>query len=296
METSWARAGALGFLVAAVVLLGGCETARETGEAERFAAAGQELTGTLPDLYDEYFAAAVIADSAVLERTRARQDRGREDLRRSLADSDDDFRETLALLAALKTHAALLEDYFVALRELAAGGAGVGEATADVVRNLKAVRLDVADRRFLGVSVASAAEGAGSFTVARLKNRALDEELEAHGQAIDAELAVQEALVAAIVRNLKAHREAQVVAERNRLYTEFETRERSLPRSWSDDRVLYLARSIDMTAAEAATAAMANLRSAWRELAAGGADEATIDRLIRNVKAAQSFVRRLKTA
>jgi len=287
----------VGLLLIAVFGLSACTGARRVNDAAAFANEGVAFTGTLPRLYDEYYGLAIDADSATLTITREEPGITSKMLSERLRQADADLQRTSAIVRGLKEHALLLRAYFVEIQKLTDErvGSDVGASTAALVTGITMVRSDLATLIPFGVPVDQIAKPAGTFGVISLKNRALKRELDEHGETIDRELAVQEAILSKIGRNMASHSEAwTTVALVNPVYEQFRDTNKTLGMGWYRDRRKYLTEKPVIESAQVAEAAMKEMRKAWRELAEGGPDQATLALLIRRVQATITLVDALK--
>lgn len=284
------------FLLIAAFVLSSCAGVQRVDNATEFAKEGVKFTETLPAFYDEYFKLAINADSATLVTARNLPGTTPERLQEELKKSDEDLNRTSAIIRGLKEHAELLREYFVAIQRLTDEdvGSGVGAATAALVGRIGAVRGQLGARPF-GVPVDRVAQPAGNFVVVSLKNRALRQELEDHGETIDQELAVQEAILNKLGRNMVSHSEAYMAgAYVNPVYEQFRATGEPLGRRWYKKRARYLTNKSVMDSAEQAEEAMKELRNAWRELAGGGPEASTVVRLVGHVEATIAMISALK--
>jgi len=284
------------FLLIAAFVLSSCAGAQRTDNATEFAREGVKFTQTLPAFYDEYFKMAINADSATLVTARNLPGTTPERLTEELRKSDEDLNRRSAIIRGLKEHAELLREYFIAILRLTDEdvGSGVGAATAALVGRIGAVRGQLGARP-LGVPVGQVAQPAGNFIVVSLKNRALRQELEDHGETIDRELAVQEAILNKLGRSMVNDSEAWMTgAFVNPVYEEFRNTGEPLERRWYKKRARYLTNKSVMDSAGQAEEATKELRKAWRELAGGGPEASTVVRLVGHVEATIAMINALK--
>ena len=284
----------LGALVlAAALLLQACASAQRVNQASDVAREGVELTTVLPGFYDAYYRSAIRADSVTLELVRRGGGMPPEMLREQLEQSNTDLLQTAALLQGMKEHVALLREYFQTIGKLTDRNVGedLGSATNDLVDGMAAVRAELPDRNALDIPLDKAAKPAGNFVVVALKSRALREELEAHGAAIDAELAAQETVLRALAESMASNQEAWVTAGlKAPLFESYESTKGALPEGWVNRRVEFLTQPAKIETAMQAEKAMAELRLAWRQLAGGGPEATTLIRLQNRIDATQQLV------
>ncbi len=287
------RLQALALVLAAALALQACTSAQRADQATDVAEEGVKLTKILPGFYDEYYTSAIRADSVTLELVRQEPGISTARLRNQLREANTDLQQIGGLLRGMKEHVALLQVYFQTIGKLTDDDVGknFGSATTDLVEGLAAVRAELPDQNALGISVEKAGKPVGNFVVVALKNKALREELEAHGATIDAELAVQEAVLKALGESMASNQEAWVTAGlETPLFESYESKKQKLPRRWIDNRIEFLTQPEKIAIAEKAEEAMKALRMAWRELAGGGPEESTLIRLQNRIDATEKLV------
>lgn len=284
------------FLLIAALVLSSCASGQRIGYANQFAEEGVKFTQTLPAFYNEYFRLAINADSATLVAARDLSGAAPERLQNELKKADDDLKRTGALVKGLTEHAGLLRSYFAEIQRLTSEdvGQGVGAATAALVGEIGRVRSDFGQGSPLGVPVGEVAQPVGNFVVVALKSKALKRELEDHGETIDRELAVQEAILNKLGRSMVSNSEAWMTgALINPVYEQYRDESKSLGMGWYRKRERYLTNSSAIESAQQAEQAMKALRVAWRELAGGGPEGSTVMRLIGHVDATIAMINAL---
>ncbi len=241
----------------------GCTTATDTARLEAVAKAGIAYAGKVPPLLDRAFELAAAADSAAL--SAARSGLSAEQRRDRLQDLDTVMTERLKEYVAAKRHNDLLRSYFLALKTLLDpdGPKGIGDAAKRLTAELGKLSPRLRKARMGDVSVGGLLEPATRITVASFMSAALRRELEARGPAIERELAVQEALVTALVQQVRADREVLSARFRNDEVMEPYVSAARLPKTWPARRLRSLRGSGDVEAAQAAEQAIRSLRKAY---------------------------------
>lgn len=283
------RGLALALLTA--LLLQACTTAQQVHEGSDVAKEGIELTKILPDYYDAYFESVIRADSVTLALIR----RGLlpDELGPELEKSNTQLEQTGKFIDEIKDHLALLQGYFEAIGDLtdAEVGEGLGASTADLIDGMAAARKEIVKADPMNISVRKAGKPSGNFAVVRLKSKALQKELEAHGAAIEAELELQETLLSAVGESMANDYSAWVIAGlRDPLFESYESKTPALPRDWVEQRIQYLTRPEKVAITTVAKDAMIDLLMAWRELADGRPETSTMMRLRNRVDATGKLV------
>ena len=280
-------------VLAVGLVAAGCATSTVSARLDKVARAGIAYADKIPPLLDRAFTLAVGVDSGAL--VEARRDLPEDRRRQMLDDFDAAMAGRLAEYAAAKRHNALLRSYFVALRTLLEpdGPKGIGNAARRLTAELGRLSPRLKKARMGDVSVSGLIEPAASITVASFRSGALRRELEARGQAIERELALQEALVTALARQIRADREVLSVRFRNDEVLEPYVSAARLPRTWPARRLRSLRDTDDVEAARAAEQAIRSLRNAYVEALEGRLDAARAAELATTVEGFVELVSRL---
>ena len=286
------RSAGLGLLLLFVVA--GCASPeRQINEAAELAEAGVAFSETLPPLYDAFFRQMVEADSLELKATRTALSGDIEKLEQRLDDSDQDFRQTIAVLRDLKRHAALLKSYFIALQDLASDETGkeIPPAARQAVEDLKKVGLEVSEKKVLGTNLGSLVEPIAAYSVNAAKASALREELEARGTAINVEIARHEQALGVIATRMIGDKERILIETvENPLRDEFLKTSSALPSNWWKRRADYLELIVEIESVTRAQAAVRNLRIAWENLASGRVQSTSIEIILEDIGAVKDLL------
>ena len=241
----------------------GCALSTDTGRLDEVAKAGIAYADRIPPLLDRALELTVGVDSGAL--VEARRNLPEDRRHRMLHDFDAAMAERLAEYAAAKRHNALLRSYFVALRTLVEpeGSKGVGNAAKRLTAELGKLSPRLKKARMGDVSVSGLIEPAASIAVASFRSAALRRELSARGQAIERELALQEALVIALAGQVRADWEVVSARFRNDEVLEPYVSAVRLPKTWPARRLRSLREPAGVKAARAAEQAIRSLRKAY---------------------------------
>ncbi len=271
----------------------GCGLSADTARLDDVAKAGIAYTDRMPPLLDRAFEVTAGVDSAAL--VKARSGLSEDQRRRMLDDFDAAMAVRLAEFAAAKRHNALLRSYFVALRTLLEpdGPKGIGNAAKRLTSELGKLSPRLKKARMGDVSVSGLIEPAASVAVASFRSGVLRRELEARGQTIERELALQEALVTALARQIHADREVLSARFRNGEVLDPYVSAARLPKTWPARRLRSLRDTADVEAARAAEQAIRSLRNAYVEALEGRLDAARAIELAATVEGFVELVSRL---
>lgn len=275
----------------------GCATPeRKISQAAHLANAGVAFCETLPPLYNAFVRQMVEADSLELEAQRSLRANDVDRLEQALEESDQDLRQSIAVVRDLKRHAALLKSYFIALRDLASDETGqqIPGAAKTAVEDLERIGLEVSQRPVLGTNLGSLVEPAAAYAVNVAKATALSEELEARGSAINREIARHEQAIGVIATRMVGDRERVLIETiENPLRDQFLETNRALPTDWWQRRADYLELIVEIDAVSRAESAVRNFRIAWEDFAAGRVGAATIDIILEDLNAVNDLLAQL---
>lgn len=271
----------------------GCAGAGDAGRIQTFAEAGIAYADKAPALMDRSFEAAVAADSGALleERSRLSEPQRRE----ALEKLDEAMEERRAGYAAAKRHNDLLKSYFEALKRLsrADAGKGIGAAAKKLAAELGKLSPTLKRLKVGGAPVGSLVEPAVELAVGAFRSSSLRGELEARGAVIERELALQQALVAAMARQIRADRAESLSRYRRNQVVEPYVNAGRLPGTWASRRLRSLRDAVDVEAARAAEKAVRSLRAAYVAAAAKRLDDLRAVELTIDVQRFVDLVSRL---
>lgn len=271
----------------------GCTAAMDTARVDAVAEAGVAYTGEVAQLLDQAFELAAAVDSSAL--VAARGDLSPEQRRGRLREFDAAMTERLSEYAAAKRHNELLRSYFLALRNVLKpdGSKEIGVTLKRLTTELGRLSPQLKKARMGDVSVSGLIEPATRIAVASFRSAVLRREFEARGASIERELAVQQALVGALVRQVRADREVLSRRFRDDEVVEPYVSAARLPRTWSARRLRSLRRAGDVEAARAAEQAIRSLRQAYVAAVEGRLDSARAAELTTTVEGFVELVSRL---
>ena len=271
----------------------GCALSKDTARLDEVAKAGTAYANKVPRLLDRAFELAAAVDSSAL--VKVRPGLSAEQRREALREFDAAMAERVEGYVAAKGHNDLLRSYFLALRTLVGpeGPKGIGNAAKRLTAELGKLSPRLKKARMGDVSVSGLIEPATRIAVASFRSAALSRELEARGPAIERELAVQEALVAALARQVRADREILSARFRDAEVVEPYVNAARLPRTWPARRLRSLRGAGDVEAAQAAEQAIRALRQAYMAALEGRLDSTRAAELATTVEGFVELVSRL---
>jgi len=246
------------------LMLGACASVRQdTANGLEFANAGIVYTETVPAVIAESFRLTVEANSIQL--SLARDTLSEQERSQQLALADGQLDRRRRLLDDLRTHAALLRDYFAALRTLV--DTGNNEAIEAAARNslsrLPGLQKAIAAREIAGVKLGGLLAPAAAMAVGGYRNSALRRELAERGRTIERELALQQAVMKALVEQMQDDAGfIATVKEVNPVYEQYVSA-RKLPVRWPDLRVKKFAQASRLKSLDELNQAADRMHTAW---------------------------------
>ncbi|MCY4571618.1 MAG: hypothetical protein OXF01_02350 [Gemmatimonadetes bacterium] len=275
------------------LITAGCAAPTDTARLEAVAEAGVAYAGEVAPLLDQAFELAAAVDSGALAAARAGL--SPEQRRDRLREFDAAMTERLTEYTAAKRHNDLLQSYFLALRILLKpdGPKEIGAAAKRLTAALGKLSPRLKKAHMGDVSVSGLIEPAAHIAVASFRSAALRRELEARGPTIERELAVQEALVSALARQVRADQEVLSARFRDDEVVEPYVSAARLPRTWPARRLRSLRGAGDVEAARAAEQAIRSLRQAYVAALEGRLDSTRAAELATTVEGFVELVSRL---
>ena len=271
----------------------GCTVATDTGRLAAVADAGIAYADKVPPLLERAYELAAAVDSAAL--VVARNGLSAEQRRDRLREFDVAMTERLKEYVAAERHNELLRSYFLALRIVLKpdGPKEIGAAAKRLTAALGKLSPRLKKARMGDVSVSGLIEPAAHIAVASFRSAALRRELEARGATIERELAVQQALVSALARQVRADQEVLSARFRDDEVVEPYVSAARLPRTWPARRLRSLRGAGDVEAARAAEQAIRSLRQAYVAALEGRLDSTRAAELATTVEGFVELVSRL---
>ena len=261
----------LGTALGALLL---CSACGSTSHARQLATAGAAYGRATDVLLRATQESAVDADSARL--LSEAQGLAREE-RRALLERHGGVSATVADLERLRRHARLLGRYFEALGRLAEHDADTeaADATGSAATALNGLGEQLTGSTLLTAGERDLLSRTARLSVEAVRRRAIDRELAARADAIDREIQIQQTLLDAVRRQLRADLESATSLGRERDVTRpFLDNAVADPRGWIAQRRGYLLAAQDTDALKNASDAASKLRTAWKAFVAGRFDEA----------------------
>ena len=284
----------LGPLLAALAV---CAAAcGSTAHARKIVTAGAAYGRATDALLSVTQETAVDADSArLLSEARGLS----RDERRALLAKHGGVSQVNADLERLRRHARLLTRYFEALGRLAAddADAAAADATEAAASALNKLGTELSGSPLLDASERDLLAQTASLSVQAVRRAAIDKELKARASAIDREIAVQQTMLDAVRRKLRADMATVASLGRERDVTRpFVDDAISDPRGWMALRRGYVLAAPDDGALKDASSAASKLRTAWKAFAAGGFDETARESLLSDLEEVVAYAETVRKA
>jgi hypothetical protein len=268
-QRSWLPAALLALLL-------GSACASTESQARKIATVGAAYGRAMDTLLRTTEEVAVDADSARLLSEAQGLSRSE---RRSLLEKHAAVADTIGDLERLRRHARLLVRYFEALHTIAEAKTDVeaADTTVALANALNRVGKELTGSKLLTPAERDLAAETTRLSFHAFRHRAITRELEARGAAIEQELRIQQALLEAVRRKIKADAESVLVLGRERDVTRpFVEGALADPGGWIAARRSSLLAPLQMDDLKNASEAASKLRSAWLAYMAGRSDDAAL--------------------
>ena len=219
--------------------------------------------------------------------------------RRALLDKHAGVSETVADLERLRRHARLLTRYFEALGRLGEQNTGseAAGATAEAATAANRMSEALAGSKLLTPAERDALSQTARLSVEGILRGAIGRELSARASVIDREIRIQQMLLEAVRRKLRADLESAAALGRERdVARPFLDDAVGNPRRWIALRRGYLLVPLDTDALKSASDAASKLRAAWSAFAAGRFDEAARAGLMADLETIVAYAETVKAA
>ena len=277
------------FLALAFMLTSGCVTGR-LSQFRNFANAGASYEQASQAVLMQAGTAAIEADSLIAIQGRSSLTTP-EERRRYILESDQELRKRLSLLDKIAQHGKLLQCYFETLAELADPHAppeleteagGLYDAIIQMSPGLK-------NSNFGSAKIQDKIPQATDFGVAVFRVKALESELKSRAQAIERELALQEAAFRAIVDMMTADLTASLqLHETQDVINPFATAT-TLSTGWVDRRQDILKARVAAESMQCVVDAIGQLRENFKALAGNTLSVSALRKTIASVHSIKDF-------
>ena len=224
-------------------IVNGCAT-QTINNAKSFADAGVVFSGKVPPVMEESFKRTAEVDSLVLSSSRSEMQKtfSKKEIETQLTLQNNALKERATLLNDITRHSNVLKAYFVALQSLATSNAPgrVGEETRSLVTEAAGINKEInefiTENEIGNANLATIIPQAAEFTVRGIQAKALQSELEEHGENIEREIAFLEGMMKFLAEVGKAENET---IQENKINVTINTpfiSSGNLPSNWSENR------------------------------------------------------------
>ncbi|MEP7132121.1 MAG: hypothetical protein ABI914_03075 [Acidobacteriota bacterium] len=285
----------VGFTAAWLLLACGCASVR-VKHAAAVGTAGAAWGRAVDALLLLAEETAVDADSArVLSEAQGLS----RDERRVVLEKHASIENEIADLERLRRHARLLARYFDALRDLAdsASDRAADAAAARALESATALGREISGSTLLSGAERDLLSKSSGLLVRGVRERALSRELDARAEAVGHELAVQQALLDALRRHIRADAASVKDLGRQREVSRPFLENRIVePSAWIAERRLYTLPPPSADLLSDASDTASRLRTAWAALSEGRLDGAAWAALLADAETLTSWVRAIREA
>jgi hypothetical protein len=250
-------------LAACLVFLScGCSSVR-LAHFQEFAQSGKTYTQAVSALLDQAAASAIESDSRILIQTRDKLTVAeRTD---TVIAHDKLLKERIQLLNDIRRHCRLMEQYFMALEQLAAEDtdSGIGDACAALTESMGQISGRIRDAKVGSMPVSDFSKQAARIVIQRYRRKALDAELSARAAVIERELDLQQAVLKAIGQQMRFEFEMALNDKELETVVRPYRQEAPLLAQWAQQRNSYLLMNRSLRDIDAAAEAAQQLRQAF---------------------------------
>jgi len=292
-------------IIAAVIsalTLGACASNQErVGLFADFAEAGRTYTESVPPLLDASLISAINVHNQVLIRARE-LNKDEAFLKGAFDDHTDLTKERADVLNLIRKQTGLMEDYFAALSVLASSAddgaaakatTGLTEATENLAGELGKLSSKIKDAKIGDQSVSSFLGSLASPVIGAYQRKALDRVIEATAEPVSRSLDVHKAALQAIRKQMVDERELLSDQKLSATILKPYLGSGNLPKDWGKRRFEWLTENADIRELDQAVAASEKLERAFQKLLRNDADGPPLKLLIRDLKGAASFAKKL---
>ena len=275
--------------------LQGCVSAR-LAQFSGFSQAGVAYVKASGAFIDEAGAAAVRGDSALL--LKARPDLTPRDRLEQISSKNKLLAQRLLLLRQIKRHGQLLQDYFEVLGSMADSKApeSLGVTAQGVYDSLAKLSPALKNAKIGSSTVSDFIPSVVPIVVAPLKARTLEKELRERGPLIERELALQEAMLAVLAREIQTDLTIELNMQTTREIIDPYVSDSEVPSDWTTKRDEILNTTVTSQSADAAAQAAHKLRLSFQRLAANQFDSAALSSLIADINSILDLTEKIKAA
>jgi len=277
------------------LLLQGCVSAR-LAQFSGFSQAGIAYVKASGTFIDEAGSAAIRGDSALL--LRARPDLTPRERLEQISSKNKLLAQRLLLLRQIKRHGQLLQDYFEVLGSMADSKApeSLGVTAQGVYDSLAKLSPALKNAKIGSSTVSDFIPSVVPIVVAPLKARTLEKELRERGPLIERELALQEAMLAVLAREIQTDLTIELNMQTTREIIDPYVSDSEVPSDWTTKRDEILNTTVTSQSADAAAQAAHKLRLSFQRLAANQFDSAALSSLIADINSILDLTEKIKAA
>lgn len=279
---------------ALIMTLSGCATAR-LNQFRNFSQAGVAYTRASRTLTNEAGDAAIRADSAVL--LKARTDLPAAERRSAVLGSDQLLKQRLVILHQLNSHAQLLESYFQIIADMveSRSGNGLGESARGLYDSMATMSKPLQNATIGKEKIADYIPAVLNIVVQKIKVKALNAELKVRAPLIERELALQEAALTALAKDMRDDLAIKLnVDESREVIDPYGSSADRLPADWAARRERVLTSHVAVQSATDAAKAAKALRTTFAALVAGNLSSGAIGNLIQEINSMLDLADQIK--
>jgi hypothetical protein len=283
---------ALSLAACLVFLCCGCSSVR-LSQFQEFAKSGKIYTEAVSTLLDQAAASAIETDSRILVQTRDKLTVA--ERTETVIAHDKLLKERIQLLNDIRRHCRLMDQYFLALEQLAAedGDSGIGDACAALTESMGQISSRIRNAKVGSMPVSDFTRQASRIVVKRYQRKVLDAELSARTSVIERELDLQQAALKAIGQQMRFEFEMALNQKELETVVRPYRQEEALSSQWVQQRSSYLLMNQSLRDLDAATEAAQQLHQAFIALVENRYTRSDFERVLQETNSAADLLKQI---
>jgi hypothetical protein len=286
------KGNGLRLVICLVSLSCGCSSVR-IAHFQEFAKSGKAYTQAASVLLDQAAISAIESDSRILIQTRDKLTVA--ERTETVIEHNKLLKERIGLLNDIRSHLRLMEQYFLALEQLAAedGDSGIGDSCAALTESMGQISSRIRDTKVGSMPLPDFSKEVSRIAVKRFRRKALDAELAARASVINKELELQQALLNAISQQMQS--EFIIALNQKELETVIRPyrQEEALSSQWAAQRTDYLLMNQSLRDLDAAAQSAGQLRQSFIALVENRYTPADLEKSLQEIVSVSELLKKI---
>jgi hypothetical protein len=282
----------LRLVICLVALSCGCSSVR-VSHFQEFAKSGKAYTQTASVLLDQAAISAIESDSRILIQTRDKLTVA--ERTETVIEHNKLLKERIVLLNDIRSHLRLMEQYFLALEQLAAddGDSGIGDSCAALTESMGQISDRIRSAKVGSMSLPEFSKDAARIVVKQYRRKALDAELAARACVIEKELDLQQAVLKAIGRQMRF--EFEMVLNQKEVETVVRPyrQDEALSSQWAAQRSSYLLMNQSLRDLDSASQSAQQLRQSFIALVENRYTPADLEKTLQEINSISGLLKKI---